>query len=310
MKILNKTISLTMAVIMMITATPVLQAADFAASLDKQQFNELKRQISSSVTAEIAKVKPIIYEGIPDVKTIKERYATSRKNYEQNLQEFSKQNIEPDVEEYERYVEFLKEEAKQRIKTDSRYDGFKTQKEKEQVAFYTVLLEEIKKSDEERSLYYSYIVGDICGGLIIGMILAYMANEMGAGMTGILISGAIAGAISMFLMFLFASPSKPVFNPSLFSEELIAAFLVNPFSNLALFNKRASDSEMFYNKSADCAQLLYDAVDIEYYISLNPSIENMKARLYTQTIDWHDLTTEARADYIHNLAERLRAEAN
>lgn len=310
MKILNKIISLTMAVIMMITATPVLQAADFI-NLDIQQLNEMKQEIKSSIKAKIDEVTPL-FEGIPSVEILKQRYNTARENYEQNLKSFSKQETKQSKEDYERYIEFLKQEAQKRIETDSRYNGFMSEEEQKQVAFYTVLLEEMEKSDEERELYYSYIAGDICGGLIIGIILGYMAYDIGAGMTGILITGAIAGAISMFLMFLFASPSKqPVFNPALFPQELISDFLNNPFYKLALFNKRGvNDFGVFYIKSRDCAQVLYDAVDIEYYTSLNPSIENMCARLYTQTVDWHYLTTEQRGNYIHNLAERLRAEAN
>ncbi|MCR5504584.1 MAG: hypothetical protein K6E94_03335 [Elusimicrobiaceae bacterium] len=94
------------------------------------------------------------------------------------------------------------------------------------------------------------------------------------------------------------------------SDEAKTKFLENPFQALSLFDRAgASDLEGFYNKSEDCARVLNDAVDIEYYISLNPSVENMKARLYTQTAYWRDLTTEEKTEYIHNLAERLRAEA-
>ena len=171
------------------------------------------------------------------------------------------------------------------------------------------MLEEDKKSEEEANIYYRYMAGDIGIGLIVGIVVGAIAYETDATIIGEIIAGGIGGAIAMFLMFTFVSPSKPVFSPSLFSEETISAFLVNPFSNLVLFDTRANDSEMFYGKSEDCARLLYDTVDIEYYISRNLSIENMRARLYTQTIDWHDLTTEQKADYIHNLAERLRAEA-
>lgn len=309
MKILNKIISLTMAVIMMLTATPVLQAADFTAELDRAELNELKKEIKTSIIEDLPEVSSIYYNGIPDVKTIKERYAIARENYEQNLKAFAKQETKQSKKDYERYIDFLKQEAKKRIKTDSRFDGFKSEREKEQVAFYTVLLEEMENSKEESRRYYGYIVGDICVGLIVGIIVGAIAYESNATIIGEIIAGSIGGAIAMFLMFTFVSPSKPVFSPSLFPEEAISAFLVNPFSNLALFDKRASDSEMFYSKSNESARLLYDAVNIEYYTSLNPSVENLHARLYTQTIDWHYLTTEQRADYIHNLAGRLRAEA-
>ena len=65
-----------------------------------------------------------------------------------------------------------------------------------------------------------------------------------------------------------------------------------------------------YGKSQRCAQALNDAVDIEYYVSANPNnFENAKDKLYVGTIDWYEMEPEARAEYLHNFAERLRAEA-
>lgn len=310
MKILNKIISLIMAVIMMITATPVLQAADFTAELDRAELNELKKEINSSVKVKFDEVNPL-FEGIPSLETLKQRYDIARKNYEQNLKSFSKQETKQSKEDYERYIEFLKQEAQKRIETDSRYDGFMSEEEQKQVAFYTVLLEEMEKSDEERDIYCTKRAGDIGVGLFVGILAATIAYESWASTAGVIIAGGVGATVAMLLMFLLISPAKqPVFNPALFPQELIADFLSNPFLNLALFNQRGVDDfGVFYVKNRDCAQVLYDAVDIEYYTSLNPSVENMRARLYTQAIDWHYLTTEQRVDYIHNLAERLRAEA-
>ena len=68
--------------------------------------------------------------------------------------------------------------------------------------------------------------------------------------------------------------------------------------------------EGFYNQSDDCAKVLNDVVDIEYYISMNPTVDNMQERLYTQTAYWQKLDEAEKTEYLHNLAERLRAEAN
>ncbi len=310
MKIINKTISLIMAAIMFITATPVLQAADLAFISDDKQLNELKQEIKSSITENFYRISPV-FAGIPDLETLKKRYDIAKKNHERNLQSFAKQETKQSKKDYERYIEFLKQEAKRRTETDDRYNGFISEEEKEQVAFYTVLLKEMENSDKERQTYYTNIVGDVSVGLIVGMIVGEIAYQSWASTTGMIIAGGIAGTITMLLMFLFIAPAKqPVFNPALSHQELKSEFLNNPFSNLALFNRRGvNDFGVFYIKSEDCAQVLYDTVDIEYYTSLNPSVENMKARLYTRTIDWHNLSTEERVDYIHNLAERLRAEA-
>ncbi len=309
MKLFNKIIGVTMAVIILFTSFP-MRAADFDINLDTQQLNELKREINSSITKEFEET-PLLFEGIPDLETLRQRYITARENYEQNLKIFTKQKTKQSKKDYERYIEFLKEEAQKRIQTDSKYDGFINEKEKEQVAFYSVLLEEIEKSDKERETYYNRMIGDIFTGLLAGIVVGVIAYASDANIIGILISGGIGATIVMLLMFLFIAPAKqPVFNPSLFPSELIAKFLDNPFLNLAKFNKReVNDFGAFYIKSKDCAQVLYDAVDIEYYISRNPTIENMQAEIYTRSIVWHNLTTEKKAEYIHNLAERLRAEA-
>ena len=310
MKLLNKIISLTMAVIMLFTASPVLQASDFAINLDTQQLNELRREINSSITKDFDKVTPL-FEGIPDLPTLQQRYIMAKENYEQNLKTFAKQETKQSKKDYERYIEFLEKEAQKRIQTDSRYNGFMDEEEKEQVAFYSVLLDEIEKSDKERETYRNRMIGNIFTGLLFGMMVGVVAYVSDASTIGILISGGIGATIAMLLMFLFIIPAKqPVFNPSLFPSELIAKFLYNPFLNLALFNKRGvNDFGAFYIKSEKCAQILYDAVDIEYYVSRNPTIENMRAKLYTRSIDWHLLDTEKRVSYLHTLAERLRSEA-
>lgn len=88
-------------------------------------------------------------------------------------------------------------------------------------------------------------------------------------------------------------------------------FLIDYFRYAALFNKRGYDDfTAFYSKSQDCAQLLYDVIDIEYYVSLNPNIDNVIHRIYTRSNKWQDLNMEKKASYLHSYAERLRAEAN
>ena len=48
MKKVNKIISSVMAIIMLITATPVLQAAEFSATLDRTELNELRKEYSKA----------------------------------------------------------------------------------------------------------------------------------------------------------------------------------------------------------------------------------------------------------------------
>ncbi len=313
MKILNKIISLTMAVIILFTTTPVLQAADVVADLDVAQLNELKKEIAASISmSEIIKPKKPLYEGIPDIEVIKKRYQLSVENNQKNLEEFEKN--ETFLKEREDYVNFLKEEAVKRINEDPEYYGNKTKEEMLRDAFYTVLFDQIQEGINAENTYkdekFGYYAGSAVGSMFIGSMTMFCLLLSGYTGKGVLYASLGVGVAVLLAFLLFTNPSVPYFSPNLTPYETKNKFLDSPFQTLISFDKKGvSDFELFYHKSKDCAQILYDAVDIEYYTSKNPNVENMSARLYTQTRYWQNLTTEERADYIHNFAERLRTEA-
>ena len=154
MKILNKIISLTMSVVMLITATPVLQAAEFSTTLDRAELNELREEISSSMPADgWLKAKKKTYEGLPDAQTIEARYKQAVENNKRNLERFKLNNSS---QEYESYVEFLKEEAMKRVKEDPKYFGEKSEEEMLRDAFYTVLYDEMEKAKDIEKQYEDY----------------------------------------------------------------------------------------------------------------------------------------------------------
>ncbi len=104
----------------------------------------------------------------------------------------------------------------------------------------------------------------------------------------------------------------PSISPAFDEKKVFGRFTEKPFEYLADFDKKNKEFEYanVYGKSQRCAQALNDAVDIEYYVSANPNnFENAKDKLYVGTIDWYEMEPEARAEYLHNFAERLRAEA-
>ena len=312
MKTLKKAISLTMSVVMLITATPILQAAEFSTTLDMAELNALREEISSSMPADgWLKAKKKTYEGLPDAQTIEARYKQAVKNNKRNLERFELNNS---TQEYESYVEFLKEEAMKRVKEDPKYFGEKSEEEMLRDAFYTVLYDEMEKAkdiekqyeDHKDSYYTATATITVVAGAVAFAVSLYSSLESFAGWIGLGTVAVVAGAF-----WLFTSPAQPYFPYNMTPDETKNQFLENPFYTLAMFNKSGvSDLEGFYNGSEACAKVLNDAVDIEYYISTNPSIENIQERLYTQTAYWQKLDVGEKTEYLHNLAERLRAETN
>ena len=324
MKIMNKIVSLIMTVVMLFTATPVLQAADFATELDRSELNELRKEISVSISETMFKKDPKsenqLYENVPGVDVLKKRYDLALENYKENLKIYANEN---NSKENAKYIEELREIAKQKIQDNPKlYYGFHSEQEKERIAFYTVLYEEMEKaSSVERhfdniwDLKFLGFIGYVTGAVLAICGLTYTASSLY--FVGITVAG--VSFLTMLVGLLFPIPSPKSYfndiNTSYNSESTInrmkEKFLEDPFLALSMFGKGGVDDfALFYIKNQSCAQLLYDAIDIEYYVSKNQNLGNMQARLYSQTIYWQDLTNNQRADYIHNLAERLRAEAN
>lgn len=128
---------------------------------------------------------------------------------------------------------------------------------------------------------------------------------------------ATSGFIILFflgplIIALFSGAYTPAISPAFDEEKTLQMFTEKPFEYLADFEKKNKEFEYvnIYNKGPKAAQVLNDAVDIEYYVSANPdNLENIKDKLYIGTIDWYEMEPEARAEYLHNFAERLRTEA-
>ena len=310
---MNKIISMVMAAIMLFTTSPILQAAEFTTSLDKAELEALKKEISLNWDVSSK-------DSNQEYKEIEKRYAEAVKNYKQNLLEFSKDRTEREAKEYKQYIDLLKEEAKKRIENEGAdYEGFRSKKEKEEVAFYTVLVEEIDKSQEYedgiikqnmgRQIAYT-LTGLLVGagaGFLVFTLFEEFASEAWAGF-----AAGVAGLGMYVVYIILAQPSKPYFPPTLLPEVRYSKFLEKPFEHLSKFNKGGvNDFELFLvgpdTSKEMMTEILRDAVDIEYYISQDMNVDNMRARMYTKTLNWHNMTTEKRAEYIHGLAEHLRA---
>ena len=319
MKTLNKIVSLVMVVIMLITAIPVLQAADFTAEIDKAELNSLRKEIQYSFQNQFNfKKDGAIYEGIPSVKTLQKRYEEALDNYYKNFQEFSNSDTKPGVQEAQQYIEYKKREAKILAKEDKRFQGFASEEEKEEIAFYTLLFRDMKEADEAKELrkkWKEFYLDNVAMGFVNGIWAGFVAWAIKEGVKNIppkrMIPWMLGGAGVGTILALVLSTDKrfPVFSSELAPEAVKYQFLDNPFRKLSLFNTGGVDDfAVFYFKGKDFAQILYDAVDIEWYISQNPNMGNMIYRGYPRTLEWQNLTTEQKAAYLHEYAERLRAE--
>ena len=316
MKKIKKAVTLTMAAIMFFYATPALQASTFA-TLDREQLNIIQDDIETILTDTIKDEDP--YKNLPSIKEIKKRYDRALEIYESNLQTLSGSQEEENIEDYKAYIEELKREAKRRIYEDSRYEGFSSEKEKEQVAFYSVLLEEIDNHNIANERDFKQIVVDNGTPLkIIGIVFnissivllrkasSVILRRIGVG----LMVGGVAFCMIPMIFETFTQPSVLHFNPNLSENEILRMFLESPFEHLAKMKENSVDDFTYvYGKSPRLAQVLSDAVDIEYYTALNPTLENMKAKLYIQTINYRTSTTETQALHLHKLAQQLKAEA-
>lgn len=306
---IHKIISLFMSVIMLVTALPVLQAADFATSLNISELNELKQDLALLDD----KVQFNVTSSIPSVKEIEARYNTAIANYKNNLETFGKDKTGREIEEYAEYIEFMKKEAKKRATNNSRYDGFKSEEEKEYVAFYDILTKEFQKAkdytecilkEEKGSMDNKrgcYMMGGVIVGVVLWAALESVLAELACVVGGVCVIGGLclAGLVQ---------PSRPYFAPGLLPDQAFALFLEAPFEHLKKFNKGGvNDFELFYTQYGDeCAEILNDVVDIEYYTSLYPTIENMQERMYANTAEWRISSTQDRAEHIRNLARNLR----
>ena len=141
-----------------------------------------------------------------------------------------------------------------------------------------------------------------------GLELLVELIGLGTAVVGFVCLAWMGGLVIRF----FGGAYTPAIAPAFDEEKTLQRFTEKPFDYLADFERKNKEFEYanIYNKGPKAAQVLNDVVDIEYYVSINPqNLENAKEKLYIGTIDWYEMEPEARAEYLHNFAERLRTEA-
>ena len=318
MKLMKKLISLVMATIM-ITSAPVLQASDLA-NLNMAEIDELKQEIFTSIMdSDDFNEDGKIDEEIPSVKELQRRYKEALDNYEIRFKEFSKYATKQSIEDAKQYLKYKKHEAEILAKTDSTYNGFGSEEEKQSVAFFDLLYQDLERAEareelreEWREYYIAEIVEKTFGGAFLGFLVGGIADLTGKvafSMRNVLKFIGIGSIIGLVAGLVLTPVNRiPVFSSEVSTEVIKYKFLESPFSYLAILNDRGANNDFAILYRA-CPQVLYDVVDIDWYISRNPTAKNMAYRIYTRTKKWQGLSTEDRASYLHDYAERLRAEA-
>ena len=137
MKTIKRVISLVMAVIMLFTGTPALQASDLA--FDRAQLAELQQEISPLVTdsAEFDG-EDEINDDLSSLKKLQRRYKEAIKKYK-----------ELDTREARRDVKTKKQKALEIANQMEEFDQFETDERKAEVAFYTFLYNSTLLADAE-----------------------------------------------------------------------------------------------------------------------------------------------------------------
>ncbi len=315
MKRINNAISLVMAVVMLITGTPALQASELA--LDRAQMAELQKEILQNVKLDFNSTKDPVQE-------LMDRYEQAKINNEARIKELSEIN-EVEVEAAKEYLEKLKEDVKKAAKTEA-YAKI-PRKERKIVALSTNLFDRIRDVEREvletddtleivaYEIMTVSVISIVVGGLLwgLGTLFGHLIDDAGLIITGKVGKVICAVGYGTFVALTFlllvrelcTISYKPVISSTMSVNDTIKVFSEKPFMFLDQF-ENVYEYANLYDK---CPELLKDAVDIEFYVSSNPNLRNMKDKLFTQTIYWYQKKPQERVAELHKLAERLRAEA-
>ena len=245
------------------------------------------------------------------------------KNSQLSVYGFFKKNQNKYIdEETMKLIKQVEQEAEETIKKDSRYKKIKDKKERKKVALYTNIFMKDDRITEIGKIFagVSAVLVFLCAlqifNLFVGCetslltILFEKLFNLSIDFQELEIMGGVVGLIMFIILVLCTNSYVPKIAFGFDDEKVFQMFTEKPFDYLADFNNIAEYINI-YKRNHKAAQVLNDAVDIEYYLSLNPnpSLEDAKEKLYTQTIDWYDLTADQKAEYLHTFAERLRTEA-
>lgn len=321
MKTAKRIICLVMAVIMLFTGTPALQASDLG--LDKAQMAELQQDILQGAKRDLNPVKDPVKELIA-------RHALVKKTPEELAHELIERVKGIDVKaSFNEFLE-LKRQAEEVAATDPKYAIIKSKSKREKVAFFTIMetnLKEFVKKNERTIQGILAFIGLIISPFVVALLaellsalglmgLAAVLSHLAAMLEAAVIIGSIGAAFAaivallLTLPLLFSSAYVPVISPNLSDEETFEIFVEDPFGMLAKFGD--PDFYLMYGKGPKCAQVLDDATYIEEYIALHEGkldFDSEMIPLHTRTIGYIELPSAKKGEYLHKFAELFKSQA-
>ncbi len=226
-------------------------------------------------------------------------------------------------EETMKLIKQIEKEVEETIRKDDRYKKIKDKNERKRVALYTnIFHEEDGCSLTTIGKIYAAITLFLLAGGLLEILLEMDYDETLLTMLLKKLFGwdllpeelglpfIIVGVVMAVILIIFTNSYVPEIAFAFDDQKVFQMFTEKPFDYLAEF-KNIAEYMNIYDRNHEAAQVLNDAVYIEYYLSLNPnpSWKDVKGKIYTQTIDWYDLTAAEKAEYLHNFAERLRTES-
>ena len=312
MKTAKKVISLVMAVIMLFTGTPALQASDLA--FDRAQLAELQKEILPDVKPDLNQVKDPVQELIARRNEMKNHSESLIVKFEQLIKSIAESTK---IDNIKNAVQLM-ERASKKIQIDPRFEKI-PEDEQMKVAISTVLVNRISvadKSSEDFAAAYASIALMLAGIGIFWVIFGEgdpikILEKIGIEITDRgLCAGALIAAILMMVIAVISSGSYlPVISSSSSDDEAFEAFSEKPFELLSKFGE--PDFYIMYNRGPKSAEILTDTQDILYYTARKGiDIENSIDIIKTKTVDWRvSMSAKDRAYCLHERAESLRAEA-
>ena len=335
MKIFNKILSLLMSGILLFTSSNALYAsdlvlnerekADFVANIEGVAEQAVK-DTENPYGEEVPSLKEIQRKSLEAVRKVKK----ASKEIKNMIQEHAdKYYSEKDVavegsELYERVQEYMAQHEED-------LSGY-TDKEKKQIALYTVFYDEIDKLPtnllDDCDGKNCYILNIAIGILILPTITGFL---VGIGSFGTEPSGFLVGlgglALILFLGYLFTNDTKSYFTPAIrncegkkfgercdiIPEQVKKEFLADPFGAIEHFVEETDESSVVYNLDLEGATMLNDAVDIIYNMPFfyeeydrKVKVKDIKKMLYTKTMYWRQMSQKEQASYLHRLANKAR----
>ena len=282
---------------------------------------------AEKILAELKAKYPVTKEQEEEAKGFAEYVQNSAKNTQLSLWSiFNAYKYKGISEELKKEIKQIEQEIGKEANTKRYKKVIKNKDERKKVAASTYLFLNIKHkkaqglSDGEIALIWIIVDGVLfltsltCSILLDAFWQTFYesAEIFNTIETVTSVGGVVFFFLGPLIIALFSGAYTPAISPAFDEAEVLQRFTEKPFEYLADFEKKNKEFEYanIYNKGPKAAQVLNDAVDIEYYVSANPdNFENVKEKLYIGTIDWYEMEPEARAEYLHNFAERLRTEA-